>query len=403
MSDGGFIYEKVTITSNSSAYATKNDWCVFVHSKRCEAFLRATEREGSHWTPIPTGETGENTSNVNYDDNNTVKVYMIKFSESEDYPAYVSYFKNPKTISEYAIITAAGLSFVSNSNGSAYINPARLNNISYDTSYYHLAPSFAHSMVVRGAFASYDLKSSIVTKNEIPVTCQYGIYRSVQSSLNTAGYSMVYNYTNSSYNNKTYSFGYAVKGDTIISIYSFDGGIPFWSIIGNIFDENAIGGNPYGVICSPNTDNTSDLNTTTSYQRWVDDIAPNLSVIDYKGDAYPNKTMHDSYAHYIKCRCAPSFICARPNATVPARLAYGALCCAFDTTSNLEIPGIDESGNIMKGYIRTDVLRVVSHRLCANAGSIFQGGNFVSMSIGKSSEQGTLGILLGWDPSNGAL
>ena len=41
MSDGGFIYEKITITSNSSAYATCDDWCVFVHLKRCEAFLRA--------------------------------------------------------------------------------------------------------------------------------------------------------------------------------------------------------------------------------------------------------------------------------------------------------------------------------------------------------------------------
>lgn len=403
MSDGGFIYEKVTITSNSSAYATKNDWCVFVHLKRCEAFLRATERESAHWIPIRTGETGEAASNVSYDVSNTVEVYMIKFSVSDNYPAYVSYFKNPKTISEYAIITAAGLSFSSNSNSSAYINPARLNHLGYGTSYYYLAPSFAHAMVMKGAFASYDLKSSIVTKNEIPVTCQYGIYRNTQSGGNTAGYSMVYNYTDSSYNNKTYSFGYAVKGDTIISIYSFNGGIPFWSIIGDIFDENAIGGNPYGVICSPNADDNYDSSTTTSYQRWVDDTAPNLSVIDYKGDAYPNKNMHDSYAAYVKCRCMPSFICARPNATVPARLAYGALCCAFDTYSNLEIPGIDESGNIMKGYIRTDVLRVVSHSLCTNAGSIFQGGNFVSMSIGSSSERGTLGILLGWDSSNGAL
>lgn len=402
MSDGGFIYEKVTITSNSSAYATKNDWCVFVHLKRCEAFLRATERESVHWTPIHTGETGEDASNVSYADSNTVEVYMIKFSMNEDYPAYVSYFRNPKTLSEYAIITAAGFCLVSNSSSPAYINPVRLNQISYGTDYYNLAPSFAHSMTMKGSFASYDLKSSSVAKNEIPVTSQYGIYRRVQSNGITSGYSMVYNYTNSNYNNKTYSFGYAVKGDAIISIYSFDGGIPFWSIIGDIFDENVIGGNPYGVICSPN-DETSDSYKTTSYQRWVDDKSPNLSVIDYKGDAYPNKTMHDSYANYIKCRCMPSFICARPNSTVPARLAYGALCCAFNTYSSLEIPGIDESGNIMKGYIRTDVLRVISPRLCTNAGSIFQGGNFVSMSIGSSTEPGTLGILLGWDSSNGAL
>lgn len=64
---------------------------------------------------------------------------------------------------------------------------------------------------------------------------------------------------------------------------------------------------------------------------------------------------------------------------------------------------IDEFGNVMKGYVRTDVLRVVSHRLCTNAGSIFQGGNFVSMSIGSSSNPGAFGILLGWDSSNGAL
>lgn len=402
MSDGGFIYEKITITSNSSAYATRNDWCVFVHSKRCEAFLRATKRESAHWIPIRTGETGEDASNVSYDDSNTVEVYKIKFSVSEDYPAYVSYFRNPKTLSEYAIITATGLSFNSNSASDAYINPSRLNQISGGDRYYSLAASFAHSMVMKGAFASYDLKSSSVAKNEIPVTCQYGLYKSVQSTNSTSDYSMVYLYTQPSLDNKTYSFGYAVKGDTIISIYSYNGGDPFWSIIGDIFDENTIGGNPYGVICIPNG-NSSDSTSKITYQKWVDVQSPNLSVIDYKGDAYPNKTMHDSYASYITCRCMPSFICARTNATVPARLAYGALCCAFNTYSNLEIPGIDEFGNMMKGYIRTDVLRVVSHSLCKNSGSIFQGGNFVSMSIGSSSDPGTLGILLGWDSSNGAL
>lgn len=401
MSDGGFIYEKITIMSNSSAYATKNDWCVFVHLKRCEAFLRATERESARWIPIHTGETGEDASNVSYN-SNTVEVYKIKLGVSEDYPAYVSYFRNPKTLSEYAIITAAGLSFDTNSSNIGYINPSRLNQIGYDTTYYHLAPSFAQSMVMKGSFASYDLKSSSVAKNEIPVTNQYGIYRVVRSNDATSGYSMIYNYQNTSFDNKTYSFGYAVKGDTIISIYSFNDGIPFWSIIGDIFDENAIGGNPYGVLCLP-SEEASDGYTSTSYQKWVDNESPNLSVIDYNGNKYPNKTMHDSHASYITCRCTPSFVCARPNSTVPARLAYGALCCGFNTYSNLEMAGIDESGNMTKGYIRTDVLRVVSHRLCGNAGSIFQGGNFVSMSIGSSSEPGTLGILLGWDSSNGAL
>lgn len=402
MSAGGFIYEKITITSNSSAYATCDDWCVFVHLKRCEAFLRATERESAHWLPVHTNETGEDARNVNYDDSNTVEVYIIPFKVNPNYPAYVSYFRNPTTLSEYAIITGAGFSFNSSSSTSAYINPARLNQLAASYTNYYLAFSFAHAMVMNGPFASYNLTSSSVATNEIPVTPQYGTCKETRYNEDSHNFSMIYNYTNTSYNNKSYSFGYAVKGDTIISIYSYEGNTPVWSIIGDIFDEDAIGGRPYGVLCCPHN-TTSDLLTAFSYQNWVDSWDAHLSVIDANGDKYPSKTMHDSSASYIMNRCMPSFICARPNATVPARLAYGALCCAFHAGSNLTIAGIDDAGNMMKGYIRTDVLRVVAPRLCMNAGSVFQGGNFISMSISSAGNAGVLGILLGWDASNGAL
>lgn len=402
MSDGGFIYEKITIASNSSAYATCDDWCVFVHLKRCEAFLRATERESAHWLPVHTNETGEDAANVNYDDNNTVEVYIIPFKVNANYPAYVSYFRNPTTLSEYAIITAAGLSFNLSSSTSAYINPVRLNQLATSYANYYLAFSFAHAMVMNGPFASYNLASASVATNEIPVTPQYGTCQSVASYEDTHNFSMIYNYTGSSYDNKSYSFGYAVKGDTIISIYSYEGNTPVWSIIGDIFDEDAIGGRPYGVLCCPHG-TTDDRITGFSAQTWVDSWYAHLSVIDTNGDKYPAKTMHDSDASNIMNRCMPSFICARPNSTVPARLAYGALCCAFHAGSNLTIAGIDDAGNMMKGYIRTDVLRVIAPRLCVNAGSIFQGGNFISMSISSATTAGVLGILLGWDASNGAL
>lgn len=402
MSAGGFIYEKVTITSNSSDYATCDDWCVYVHLKRCEAFLRATERESAHWMPVHTNETGEDAANVNYDDSNTVEVYIIPFKVNANYPAYVSYFRNPTTFTEYAIITGAGFSFNSSSSTSAYINPARLNQLAASYPNYYLAFSFAHAMVINGPFASYNLASASVATNEIPVTPQYGTCQSIANNADSHNSSMIYNYTDSDYNSKSYSFGYAVKGDTIISIYSYEGNTPVWSIIGDIFDEDAIGGNPYGVLTCPHN-TTSDTLTTFSYQNWVDSRDAHLSVIDANGDKYPSKTMHDSNANYIMNRCMPSFICARPNATVPAHLAYGALCCAFHAGSNLTIAGIDDAGNMMKGYIRTDVLRVIAPRLCVNAGSIFQGGNFISMSISNAGNAGVLGILLGWDASNGAL
>ena len=402
MSAGGFIYEKVTITSDSSSYATCNDWCVYVHSKRCEAFLRATEREAAHWTPIHTNDPNEDAVNVNYDDANTVEIYIIPFHVNSNYPAYVSFFRNPVTDSEYAIITGAGFSFNSSSSTSAYINPARLNQLAGGTMYYYLPFSFAHSMRMGGAFASYDLTSSNVADNEIPVSPQYGTCNSIQSNTDTHNYSMIYNYTGSSYDNKTYSFGYAVKGDVIISIYRFNGNVPVWSIIGDIFDSDAVGGEPYGVLnCPHNT--TADSFTAFSYQNWIDSLDSHLSVITQNNEFFPTKTNHDTNANYIVARCMPSFICARPNATIPAKLAYGALCCAFHVTNNLTMNGIDDDGNLMKGYVNTDVLRVISPRLCAQAGSIFQGGNFISMSVSSATNAGVLGIALGWDASNGEL
>lgn len=402
MSAGGFIYEKVTITSNSSDYATCDDWCVFVHLKRCEAFLRATERESVHWLPVHTNETGEDARNVNYDDNNTVEIYIIPFKVNSNYPAYVSYFRNPTTLSEYAIITGAGFSFNSSSSTAAYINPARLNQLCPTNANYYMAFSFAHAMRMKGAFASYNLASASVATNEIPVTPQYGTCQSIANNADSHSYSMICNYTGSSYNNKLYSFGFAVKGDVVISIYSYEGKTPVWSIIGEIFDNDAIGGNSYGVLCCPHN-TTTDLLTAFSAQNWIDAWDTHLSVIDANGDKYPSKTIHDSNANYLFNRCMPSFICERPNATIPARLAYGALCCAFHTGTNLSISGIDSDGNLMKGYINTDVLRVIASRLCANAGSIFQSGNFISMSISSATTAGVLGILLGWDASNGAL
>lgn len=402
MSAGGFFYEKVTITSNSSSYATCDDWCVYVHLKRCEAFLRATARESEHWTAVYTGLAGEDTQNVNYDDDNTTEIYILPFHVNSSYPAYVSYFRNPTTFSEYAIITGAGFSFKSSSTTCAYINPARLNQLAGNTSYYYLPFSFAHSMRMNGRFDSYNLTSSSVSDNELPVTPQYGTCSSVSDSGITSNNSMIYNYTGSSYDNKTYSFGYAVKGDCIISIYRYNGNVPVWSIIGDIFDSDAVGGEPYGVLTCPHS-TTSDLVAAFSYQNWIDANDSHLAVINHNNEFFPTKTNHDANANYITARCMPSFICARPNATIPAKLAYGALCCAFHVTNNLTIDGIDDAGNLMKGYINTDVLRVVSPRLCANAGSILQGGNFVSMSVSSATNAGVIGIILGWDSSNGEL
>ena len=403
MSAGGFKFAKVTIQDIASNYANADAFCVAIHLARCEAFLRATERENAHWTTIHTGLTGEDELTVHYDDNNTMPIYVVPFYKTSTYPAYVSFFKDTDSSAEYAIMTSAGLSVSSSSTTAAYINPNRLNKLcNGGYNYYHMGMSFNHAMAMNG-FSSYDVTSSTVATDEIPFTSQYGTASDIYSTTNNSTASGIYNYSGGAYNSHYFSFGYAVKGDIIESFYQFDNGIPLWSLIGRIFDVSCIGSHPFGTVvcpCMATSDNTTGINN----QCWIDNSASLLCVLDYQGNHYPNSTIHNSAYQYLKSRCVASYNGARANTTVPENLYYGALCCSFVVTSGIyNIAGLDADGNLQKGYIDTDVLRVVSHQLCKSPGSIFQSGNFISMGIGVANTDGILGILLGWDTSNSSL
>lgn len=403
MSAGGFKFAKVTIQGDSASYAAVTDWGLAVHKARCEAFLRATERENGHWTPVETSLTGETTTSVNYDDENTATVYYTQIAPSTTYPCYLSVFQDTDSNAQYMLLTGAGFTPNSASSTCAYINPARANKLETSGSgYYRMSPSFMHAMAMNG-FSSYDPSESAMAEDEIPFTAQYGIGTAVQSNAYTYNKSMVYQYTGASYTGYPYTFGFAVKGTVIESFYQFDGGVPFWSIIGEIFESDCIGSHPYGVLASPSTE-TSEVTTVVSHQKWVDDAASQLCAMDYEGNHYPNASIKSAASANISSRCMPSYNACRANATVPTNLYYGSLCCGFfvSPSSPQSIAGLDADGNLQKGYISSDILRVVSPFLCRSAGSIFQSGAFIGMGS-TSTDAGVLGILLGWDSSNDSL
>lgn len=400
MSIGGFKFAKVTVTSTTS-YSTVFDWCLAVHKARCEAFLRATEREVAHWIPLESELSGETTVSINYDNSNTVPVYYAQIASYDSHPAMISFFRDTDSEAEYAILTGDGFRWGSGSSTCCYINPLRLNQMCNVTNLYYLSPSFMHSMAMHG-FGDCDVSSGVVENGEIPFTPQYGIGGIFQSNQDSSSSSMIGRYSQSDYVNKNYSFGYAVKGTVIESFYQCDSGFPFWSLIGEIFTEDCIGGNPYGVICCPSAV-SGEATTSISNQYWIDSFFTLLCVIDSSGNFYPSKAIHDAVTSYMRARCFPSYNASRPNATIPINVYYGALSCCFDYTYSTTIAGLDSDINLQKGYIHTDILRVVSRRLCADAGSLFQSGNFISMGGGTAGSGNPLGILLGWDPSNDSL
>lgn len=400
MSDGGFKFAKVTITADSSIYTDVSLWCLAVHKTRCEAFLRATERENGHWTSIQTSLSNESTIPVNYDDTNTYSVYYAPTTSSTDYPGYISYFKDTDTDMEYSLATSYGYNVNSSYASSySYISPYRANQLGGSkASSYNLPSTCGHAIAMNG-FKSYDITNMYMNTDELPFTPQYGISRVVGiSDGNFSGVGSTIGYRTSSGN---YTYGFAVKENVILSFYQYNSGNIFWSIAGEIFNSDCIGGHPYGIICCPCSE-VSDTATNISTQKWIDDYYSFLTVSDYEGNAYPTYDIKVNTSNKITARCMPSYISARANATVPTNLYYGNLCCAFNLSSNYSIPGIDADGNLCKGYIRSDILRVVSHRLCTSPGSLFQSGNFISLGS-TASDAGVLGILLGWDSSNSSL
>ena len=397
MSAGGFKFAKVTITGNSASYSTVFSWCLAVHAARCEAFLRATERENGHWTPIQTSLTGEGMTRVSYDDSNVTSVYYAQIAPSTSYPAFISYFRDTDSSAEYAILTAAGMSWSSGSTTCVYINPSRLNAMSLYNNMYMLAPSFAHAMAMDG-FDSYDVTDATAANCEIPFTSQYGNATDVSSGQDSAAYSHIYNY--SSHDGAAYTFGFSVKEQVIESFYHYEGGSVGWSIIGKIFNDDCIGGNPYGVLCQT-MDRPHDSISYTTIER-IDTWQGLLTVCDKDGKFYPSKTVHDYPNFKPLSRNLPSYTCTRAGTGLPNNLYYGALCCSFYSTITATDTGLDEYANLQKGYINTDILRVIAPQLCYSAGGLFQGGNFVTPGYGGVGKN-RMGILLGWDASNDSL
>ena len=401
MTAGGFKFAKVTITDVAADYATVLDWCLAVHSARCEAFLRATEREKGHWTPIQTSLTGEGTASISYDDFNVTSVYYAQIAPSTSYPALISYFRDTDSSAEYAILTAAGMSWSSGSGTCVYINPSRLNSMTPVNGCYMMAPSFAHAMAMNG-FASYDVTEATVSNCEIPFTSQYGNTKDVSSGNTSLGSSVIYSYSN--YDGKTFAFGFAVKEQVIESFYCYNRGNVGWSIIGKIFNDDCIGGNPYGVLCHT-TDGYADSLGYTTIER-IDTWQGLLTVCDKDGGFFPNKRVHDNNSVIPLCRNLPSYTCTRAGTGLPTELYYGALCCSFYSTElstdTSTVAGLDEYANLQKGYINTDILRVIAPQLCIRSGGLFQGGNFIAPGYGGAGNN-RMGILLGWDASNDSL
>lgn len=422
---GGYIYEQVNLEYNQSTNgATVRSWALAIHKARCEAFIKAVGREytsfsGNDWDSVQTNLYDEFSDTIESKTVYIQDIHPTSVDTGEQYPAFVTFFQNNGTGSEYCIITYSGFnaydSFsdpTSYYNYGLYIPQVNLQRGVYSpTSYASCASDMAHAFSLNG-FGNYDVcSSSFLSLGDCTRIMPAGSkYEGYPSSYNTDSNSLVglrssQGASHSDLVGKTYQFGFAVKGTQIIALMRrSDANGWLWSIIGSIFDVLVDSSDTHKIGCL-----THDYYSSSQYETGADhsSVLNNNNTADGRvsfctNAGIPFKSTNNSI-HTEYTRSTGDYginPCARTDNTIPSDTRYntvavGACYNYFDSTSSEA--GVDGNGNGCKGFIDTNLLRQVSAGVCQSVGSTFQGGNFVCM---KASNSSGYGFILGWDSSN---
>lgn len=418
---GGYLYAQAQ-TDQVSTSMNKRDWALIIHKTRCSAFLQATGREvtGS-WTSIQTNIQNEFSDTIIMGGGVVSTVYIQDYhpeslDQSKNYPAFVSFFKHPTSNAEYCIITSNGFNTYPN-----YRNYGRDNldkglylgkeNVMHHADFYCCAKSMMHAFSKNG-FGSYDVGDDafLTPDSTFIYPCYTGNfadapYWNYSMSFGVDDYhSILYAVGNSTYNGYSWVFGYAVKGNQIECFMRQNGQTHWqWSIIGEIVgiprlntDTHLVGGayftwNEYE-IDSINFNDLTNLPNNTPYTYSLTDNNGNQIII------LNNLTSSNSRVLRFN-GINGGVICARTSNQTPSDIEWCAFPLGYALNKNYTVPdnqSFDGHGSGFKGWVDTNLLRVVAPQFCQTDGATFGNGNFVSMYAGNAYH----GYILGWDSSN---
>ena len=422
---GGYIYEQVDLGYNQSTNgATVRSWALAIHRARCEAFIKAVVREynyfgGNDWYSVQTGLYNEFSEWIDSKDVWIQDIHPASVDTGEQYPAFVTFFKNNGTGAEYCILTYSGFNaYDSYSDPTAYYNyglyipKANLQRGANNTTHACCGSDMSHAFA-RSGFANYDVCSSsflslgacthIMTTASMKSEASASTY--IRSTDSLVGCRAQNGASDSDLVGKTYQFGFAIKGTQIAAFMrrsDADGWL--WSVIGEIFD----------VLIDPNDTHKVGCITHDYYSGSMSEISTNHNVIVGNSTSVDGRVSFCTNAGVpfkstntsIRTEYTRSLEnlginpCARTDNTIPSDTRYNAVAvgsCYNSFTNTSSNSGVDGNGNGCKGFIDTNLLRQVSGGVCQSVGSTFQAGNFVCM---KASSSNQYGFILGWDPSN---
>jgi len=428
MSAGGYIFRKVDLTYDPNTNgATILDWAKAIHEARCQAFFEAAKAyytsigESYGWYTLAAQGYG-NTYPLIYLGSNPLFVTQdihdsTNTPANANYPALLTVFTNEVSGSYYCILTYTGFNsysdYASTPSYGLYLPDVDLT----ETADYHVCcgGSLSHCYAKSGGITTSPVNiknSNFLQTNCTHIMAAYCPVYSYRSSYTTDSYSLIGDRVNNGQNSsnlvgKTFQFGYAVKGEQIIALMrNSNSSTWLWSIIGDIFSQTVANDDNCFVGCLINDYNTMNysigeisevsnpalLNASYAYGR--------LSFCKPNGTLY-RPIYNYEHSEYSRSTGYTVYPCVRTNKTIPDDTIYNAVAVGTFTSGYSSASGdngIDGNSNGCKGFIDTDLLRMVSAGVCQNAGTLFNGGKFISMKSPNSYSQ--VGFILGWDNSN---
>ncbi len=399
MATGGFKYARVTLQKTSEMKASKTVFAKAVHKARCEAFLRASTLAEQTWTsvdvPVGGGIYRTYSESVNKSDSETQTVYVQDYAAQEytnpSFLGYVSVFK--KGAAEYMILTVN--TFDSSGFSETAVNLGNNKKLLVGNGYLGFPATLAHAYAANG-FASYDLNSNTAPASGelVPYPC-FGAYCHPSRGND---YTILSRYSS----DESYIFGYNIKDDVIMAFLKSDtwNGCK-WGIIGKIFYDDCVGGNPYGAITN-NFSNYYEYNQDTYKTKFLIPSTDSCvaQVLGFNGKPFP---VYRGNTYSILPMLTPSYYACERKSSYSGELKFGALCVSIQVPANSTgSESVGENGENVKGFINTDILRVIPAQRSRSDGALLKDGEFITLENG-SSEWGVIGICVGWDPSNPSL
>lgn len=436
MASGGFGYASASVVYHSADFGTVYAWAYALHVARVTAFLQASYKayelsggavlsSGAWYSESPASygsAYAELTETIEYDpvghpgSTTTVFIQDVFGSADTSHPAFVTVFENPDSNTHYAIITAKGYhnssSWIGDSSRGFYIPNAKVLSDGYQK---RLPITFAHAFGANSISSfvdSGDLDQGTLTDGELPVCPSYGLYAYITTSQNnTSGETSI---LSSPTENRTYTFGYAVK-DVVIEGFFKNSSYPSgtgaaWDIAGAIFDGDAgydseagtFSGTCFGYYspCVQLRDYATRAPADSFY--WTGNGA-NVDCLNSLQKSYSQALLSIGASFQCKPACFPGYVPLRSVSTIGDKLTWSSACLSFTMDASYSntrnMPSIDGNGNSTKGFFRDDVLRFVSIFATRIGGTTYQGGDFIAMNCGENTGF-ELGVLLGWDGSN---